>query len=292
MEPIKFSWQSKQGLKLFAQAWSPAEQDVSAVVAFVHGLGEHSDRYPHVAQAFNKASMAFVTFDLPGHGQSEGKRGVTSFDEIADEIDHLLAEARQRYPGKPLYLYGHSLGGVIVLYHLVTRRPKLRAAIATSPGLMPGSPVAAYKVLLGRVLNRLMPSVTVSSGLDAANISRDPQVVEKYRQDPLVHDQVSTRLGWDILTCGEHIIAQAGNLQTPLLVTAGTGDHIVSMQAIQAFVERAPHNLVTLKLFDGGFHEPHNDYGHEEAINFVVNFALQQQSDENGILAPALNTPS
>jgi alpha-beta hydrolase superfamily lysophospholipase len=218
--------------------------------------------------------MAFLTFDLPGHGQSEGKRGVSSYAEIADEIDQLLVEASRRYPDKPVILYGHSLGGVTVLYYLVTRQPKIKAAIATSPGLSPGSPVPAFKVMLGRALNRLMPSITISSGLDAANISRDPQVVAKYRQDPLVHDQVCARLGWDILTSGESIISQAGNLQTPLLVTAGTGDHIVSMQAIQQFIECAPPDLVTVKLFEGGFHEPHNDLEHEEAIDTVVKYCL------------------
>jgi alpha-beta hydrolase superfamily lysophospholipase len=275
MKNEKFSWQGKRPLKIAAQAWMP-EGDPKAVVALVHGLGEHMGRYQHVAEAFNRSELALITMDLPGHGQSEGKRGHASFEEVAGEIDHLLEEAARRCPGKPVFLYGHSLGGELVLYYLLKCRPQLTGAISTSPGLIPGTPVPGWKLLLAQMMNRLVPDFTMPNGLDLANLSRDPQVILLYKKDPLVHDQISARLGWDLLQNGKWIIQNASSLPVPLLLVQGTGDYVVSPQATRQFAQNTPPGVVTFKEWDGYFHETHNEPEKEQVIQYVLDWILSK----------------
>lgn len=275
MKHTELSWQNTQGLNIFAQEWRP-DGPPKAVIGLVHGLGEHSSRYEHVAQAVSQAGYALIGMDLPGHGRSGGKRGCTSFDDIVVEIDYLLDEIRGRFPGCPAFLYGHSMGGVMVLYYTLKRQPDLHGVISTSPGLAPGEPVPAIKRTLARLLYRIAPDFTLENGLDQNNLSRDPALVEAYRQDPLVHPRISARLGWDILSRGEWIIENAVNFPLPLLLAIGTADHIVSRQATQKFVERVPPEKLTFKAWKGLVHETHNEPEKQQVIEYLLNWIACQ----------------
>lgn len=279
MKVSEFSWQRDQAKKIYAQEWKPERGDISAVVVLVHGMGEHGGRYHHVAQAFTHAGIALLSFDLPGHGRSAGKRGDTSFDEVSAEIDHLLEECALRYPGKPRFLYGHSMGGEIALYHLLKNKPAVNGAVITSPGLAPGVPVAGYKVFFAKVLLRLMPSISMANGLEIANISRDAELVKAYIGDKLVHNQVSIRLGRDVLDKGPWIIDHAQELRVPLLLVQGTGDRIVSVKATCQFAERAPAGKLKLKLWEGLYHETHNEPEKQEVIAYTIDWLSQRLSE-------------
>ena len=279
-----FNWQGVQGGKIFAQAWTP--QQVRGAVVLVHGLGEHSTRYTHVARACNDRGLAMVAFDLPGHGRSEGKRGHSNYDNIAAEIDRLLAETRQRYPGKPIFLYGHSMGASLVLYYTLKKKPMLQGIIATSPGLTIQE-VSKTKVLSGKLLHKLYPSFLVKSGLNPNHISRDTTVVSAYQKDPLVHDSISVALGWDLLYKPAWILEHAAQLHMPLLLVHGSADQICLSSGSQAFAARAPADLVTYQCWEGLYHETHNDPEKEEVIAFTLNWIIQRLPVENGILASA-----
>ena len=135
MQRVEFGWQTEDGLQLFAQAWQP-DGESRAVVCLAHGLGEHSGRYSHVAAALNQAGYTLLGFDLRGHGHSEGQRGhAPTFDDMLDDITHLLEEAARRFPDSPRFLYGHSLGGTLVLNHALRRRSQVIGVIATGPSL-------------------------------------------------------------------------------------------------------------------------------------------------------------
>lgn len=268
MKHETFSWQGVHDLKIFAQEWAPDVQS-RAVIALVHGLGEHSSRYQHVAEAFTQGGFAVLAFDLPGHGRSEGKRGHSSYADILNEIDHLLQEASRRYPTKPQFLYGHSLGGALVIDYLLRRQPQIRGAVSTSPGLQPGAPLPGWQRLMAKAMCRLNPSFTMPNGLDRSNLSRDPVVIETYDKDPLVHGQISARLGMDLIDEGNWMIENAPSLSVPLLLVEGTADHLVSNEAHQRFVDRAPAGKVTFKQWEGYYHETHNEPEKQQVIQYM-----------------------
>ena len=269
MEHIEFEWQTTDGLKLFAQAWRP-DGECRAVVCLVHGLGEHTGRYGHVAAALNQAGYALLGFDLRGHGHSEGQRGHTpTFDHMLDDVTHLLEEASQRFPDCLRFLYGHSLGGTLVLNHALRGRPQVAGVIATGPLLRTAFTPPAWKTTLGRLLYGVWPRLSLSNGLDTTGLSRDAAVVSAYANDPLVHDRVSARLGMDMLDAGEWTLAHATEFFLPLLLMSGGADPITSAEATRQFAAGVTGDC-TLKIWDGLFHEIHNEPEQQQVFDVLI----------------------
>jgi alpha-beta hydrolase superfamily lysophospholipase len=257
MKQTEFEVKTRQGSGFYAVEWRP-EGPAKAVIALIHGLGEHCQRYAHLADFFTKAGYALLSSDLPGHGKTGGPRGHGSFALIREQIDKLLEEATTRFPGLPRVIYGHSLGGLLVLDYLIERKPDLKAAIVTSPGIEPAVPVPAAKFALAKIMARLAPSFALSNGLEVAGISRDPEVVEKYKADPLVHDRISARMGLDLLEAGPRIVSRIREIELPILLLQGTGDRLVSPAATKRLASAAGKNL-SYRPFEGGYHELHNE---------------------------------
>ncbi len=253
---------------LYFQEWEPVDPCVS-VIALVHGLGEHSGRYAHWAELFTKENIALISFDLRGHGQSSGKRGHTSYDETAQDISLLLDEASNHYPSVPIFLYGHSLGGGLVINYSLSVRPPVSGVIATSPGLATGTPLPPAKLTVAKLASSLMPSFTLDNGLDRANLSRDPEIEKRYSADPLVHGMVSARLGMDLMTRGQWSIAHANEFPLPLLLMQGTDDHLVSLEATRQFAQAAPQEFIIYKEWQGFYHELHNEPEKFQVFQFI-----------------------
>ncbi|NMC78301.1 MAG: alpha/beta hydrolase [Chloroflexi bacterium] len=271
-----FSWQTNDHLTLHAQEWAP-DADPQACVVLVHGLGEHVGRYQHVGEYLAQAGYALCGFDLRGHGHSQGLRcHAPSYDALAGDIQGFVEEIQKRHPGKPVFLYGHSLGGSLVLYTLFTRRLPLAGAIVTSPGLQPAKAVPPAKRALAKLLSSLWPTLTLSNDLDVDGISRDRVVVEAYRHDPLVHDRISSRLGMELLQQGEWMGHQTIELSIPLLLMQGSADRLVNAQATQRLAGQLKGNI-TWKLWDGYYHELHNAPEKQEMLDFVLNWLRQHQ---------------
>ena len=269
MEHIEFEWQTADGLKLFAQGWSPKDQP-RAVVCLVHGLGEHTGRYGHVAAALAHVGYALLGFDLRGHGHSEGQRGHTpTFDLMLDDVAHLLEEASRRFADVPRFLYGHSLGGTLVLNHALRRRPQVVGVIATGPLLRTAFAPPAWKTALGRLLYGWWPTLSLSNGLDIQGLSHDAGVVRAYADDPLVHDRVSARLGMDMLDAGEWALAHATEFFLPLLLMSGGADPITSAEATRQFAAGVTGDC-TLKIWDGLFHEIHNEPEQQQVFDVMI----------------------
>jgi alpha-beta hydrolase superfamily lysophospholipase len=240
-----------------------------AVILLVHGLGEHSGRYADWAARFNEKGVAIRAFDLPGHGHSEGRRGVMPLpDKVYDTIDIFIRGIKAEFPGMPLFLYGHSLGGAIVLNYLVRRKPQVTGAIVTSPWVLLSETPPKAKVLLANVAKRLMPGMTQASGLKTGFLSRDPAVVTAYIKDPLVHGQISAGLyGW-VTDAAAETLARAPEITVPVLLAHGRNDMITSPAGSMQVAEAAPR--ATLKLWDEGYHELHNDLLKEEHFDFIA----------------------
>jgi acylglycerol lipase len=270
MNPFELSWKSKDGLDLFGRAWEPDERKPKAVICHVHGLGEHSGRYVHVAEVFVNSGYIMLSFDLRGHGRSGGALGhIPSFDAYLDDVDLLLEQARSRYPGLPMLLYGHSLGGIIVLGYGLKRKPDVRGVIATGPGLHTALEQQPVKMILARVLGALMPNVVMPSGLDARMLSHDSSVVEAYVNDPLVHNKVTLGFGRNMLSASRWILDHAAEFPLPLLLVHGKGDVIAFPSSSIEFA--APlKDKCTLILWDGLYHEVHNEPEKAEVLNAMT----------------------
>lgn len=280
MSHFETQWQTQDGVAIFAQGWEPASPEIKAVVCLVHGLGEHSSRYAHVAEAFCRAGIALFAADTRGHGRSGGKRGhFPSIEAVNKDIDQLLAQARKRYPDLPLLLYGHSLGGVLVLQYTLNRKPDLKGVIATSAGLRTALEKQPLKIWAANVLGMLAPGLTLPSGLDVDAISHDQWVIDAYKNDELVHDRVSLGFGRIMLSVARQTLAHAAAFPLPLLLIHGKADAIAYASGSMAFAAACPARA-RLLLVDDGFHELHNEPGKDEMIGWMVEWADKVKSDE------------
>ncbi len=271
MKHEEMQWQAKDATMLFAQKWEP-EDDIKGVICLVHGLGEHSGRYLHWTEMLTGAGYAVITFDLRGHGKSEGQLGHTpSYDHYADDVSVLLDNAAKGFPGKPCFLYGHSLGGIIVLYHLIQRQPQLSGAIVTGPSLRSAVAEQKVKVFLARLLGSIAPKGAMPSGLEQKAISKDPAVVEAYRNDPLVHDQVSFSFGKCSLQAFDYIFNNADRINLPLLLMHGTDDRLAYASGSEELAALVPGDC-TLKLWEDLYHEIHNEPEKEEVFAYLKNW--------------------
>jgi len=258
MQHFEFEWQTEDGLRLYAQGWQP-ETESKGVVCLVHGLGEHSGRYAHLAAFLNQAGYALLAFDLRGHGKSEGQRGHTpSYQALLEDISHLLEEAAERYLDRSRFLYGHSLGGTLVIEYALRHCPQLAGVIASGPLLRTAFEPPAWKLTLAKIMRSLWPTLALSNEIDRQALSRDPEVVRAYNDDPLVHDRLSTRLGMDMLQSGLWSLEHAAEFALPLLLMHGSADRLTSAQASREFAAQAGDGC-TLRIWDGFYHEIHNE---------------------------------
>ena len=276
MKLIESNWITPDQVNLYTRRWQP-EGTCRASVVLVHGLGEHCARYDHVASALNQQGIEVSSFDHRGHGRSQGIRGhIPSFEHANQDINHFLEDAGQRNPGLPVFLYGHSMGGCMVLYFVLTRHPHIKGVICTSPGLGTTNPLPASKHALAKVLYRLAPKVTIPNGLDVENLSHDQNVVLAYKADPLNTSQVSARLGLDILNTGAWNVEHASEFDLPLLLMQGCGDYLVSPPATRKFSEGVSKHLITYREWKGLFHELHNEFEKEQVIQVILDWINQQ----------------
>ncbi len=269
MNHFEQQWTSKDGLNLYSCGWLPDEAP-KAVVCLVHGLGEHSGRYAHVAEYLNQAGYAVLSFDLRGHGQSGGKRGhAPSFEAFMQDIDLLMQEAQTRYPDLPCFIYGHSLGGILVLNYVLRRQPALAGVMATSSGLRTSLEEQKFKIGMSKVLGALAPGMSMPTGLQAGDISRDPAVVQRYQNDPLVHGMATLGMANSLFGAIQWAFAHASEWKLPLLLMHGSEDKIAYLRGSQEFAELTG-SYATLKVWEGLAHECHNEPEKEQVLAFML----------------------
>lgn len=269
MKTFESGWQNAERIKFYVRGWEPGRKP-KAFVALLHGLDEHTGRYAHVGEAFAGAGYAMAGFDLRGHGRSGGPRGHTpNYERLLDDLGDFLVQMRARYRGRPVFLYGHSLGGNLVINYALRRKADLKGVIATAPWLRVGYQLPAARVALARALNVVAPSFTEKSGLETAALSHDAEVVRAYEQDPLVHDRISVRLFTQMDRSGLWALEHAADFPVPLLLMQGTADRLVSARASREFAERAGKR-VTWRAWEGWYHEIHNEPQKARVIQVMI----------------------
>ncbi len=260
---------SADSTELFVQSWLPAETPI-ATLAIVHGLGEYSDRYEHVAQYFVARKFAVYALDLRGHGRSGGQRGhIDTFRQYLDDVSALLDYARKTTPTEKTFLLGHSMGGAIVLTFALKYPDAVDGVIASGPGLRTRMKVPGWKVTLGNVMSNIMPKLSIPNGIDPAGLNHDAANVQAYIADPLVHDKVSARWYTEFTAAGQQALANAPTLAVPVLALHGADDPIVDPSSTRDFVANA--GIVDKKFIEypGFFHEILNEPEKEKVLNDI-----------------------
>ena len=265
---------STDGLTLRGRCW-PTEKSCEAVICLVHGQGEHLGRYDHVAAAFNQAGINLLGTDLRGHGNSGGKRGhVPTFGILLDDLFQTLEKARAAFPSKPLFLYGHSLGGLIVLDYVLKRNTKLNGIIVSAPLLQLASAPPAWKLCILELCNRLRLNPSIPNGVDDQLLSHDINVARIYRNDPLTHHHITPSLASGMFEAGQWCMDHASELSLPALFIHGAADKITSPAATQTFVSNISADC-TLEILPGLFHEPHNETEKTAVFKLLTDWILR-----------------
>lgn len=254
--------------KFYGQYWQP--ELVKAVVVLVHGMGEHSSRYEdYLVPKLVENGYAVLGYDNYGHGRTKGKRGhCPSYKALMNTLEEALVKSHDLFPNVPKYLYGHSLGGNLVINYVLRRKHRTRGVIATSPFLRLAFKPPKWKWFLGKIMLKIWPSVTLPSDLELDALSRDKREVTRYKEDPLVHDLVSPMFSFPIMKVGEWAIQYADRLDIPLLILHGTGDRITDHKASQEFASAS--DLADIKLFEDGYHELHHDICRDEVFQDIL----------------------
>lgn len=266
----EFSWQTADGIKIYGIDW-PCEEPC-AVVGLIHGLGEHVHRYEHVVNYFHQHNIAAIGYDRRGHGRSGGKKGHTSsYQAFLDEIGQLAVEAEERYPDTPVFLYGHSMGGNLLLSYIIRRHPNIKGAIVSAPHIRLAFQPSAVMLAMGRMMKGIFPGFTQPNGLDVEQISRDKEEVEKYKNDPYVHNKLTAITGMSMLESAAVLDKYKGAFPIPLLLMHGAADGITDPQGSEDFARRITGD-VTFKKWEGLYHEMHNEPEKEEVIALIVNW--------------------
>ncbi|MFM5913641.1 MAG: lysophospholipase [Chakrabartia godavariana] len=256
------------GDKLFWQSWTPDAP--RAVVLLAHGYAEHLGRYQHVAERFARDGIATFAIDHWGHGRSDGTRGfVPRFGVFLDGLRALHAHITMRHPDLPVFLIGHSMGGLISVAHLLEAQGNFAGAVLSGPAVKPAEPPSVATRIIGRLLSRIAPKAGILQ-LDSAAVSRDPAVVAAYRSDPLVHTgKMSARLASEMLDTMTMVQDRAGQIALPLLLVHGSEDRLASPVGARELFEKIAAPDKEFHDFLGLYHEVFNEPEQDEVLDLV-----------------------
>ena len=252
------SFQSRTGENIFYRCWAP--QKSRAVWLLAHGLAEHSGRYGEFANFFADAGIATYALDHPGHGRSDGKRAhIGRFEEYTDALAQLLALARQEHPDSPLVLLGHSMGGLIAADFLLQHQDDFVAAVLTGPAIQAPQRPSRVALATNRMIAALIPRLGVMQ-LDASAVSRDPQVVIDYENDPLVfRGKVTARLVTELFAAMDRVVANAASIRLPLLIMHGSEDTLTAVDGSKLLHDKVSSEDKKIVIYDGLYHEILNE---------------------------------
>jgi alpha-beta hydrolase superfamily lysophospholipase len=260
------------GLDLRAQAWLP-DASPRAVIALAHGLGEHSGRYGHVTSRLVAAGYAVYAVDHRGHGRSPGPRAnIERFEHVVSDFCAFAGRAARQHPGADLFLLGHSMGGAIAFAGALRLQDSLRGLVLSAPALALVDNVPAWKHAIAHVLAAVAPNVGVLS-LDPAAVSRDPQVVREYENDPLVHHgAIPARTAVELVGATRAFRDLAARLVLPVLVMHGTADRLVPLGPARSVHHAIASKDRTLRYYDGLYHEIFNEPEREQVLADLIHW--------------------
>jgi alpha-beta hydrolase superfamily lysophospholipase len=274
MNYIEGNFKGVRSANIYYQGWLPTG-NIKASILIIHGLGEHSGRYMNVVNQFVPLGFAIYGLDHLGHGKSDGGREVVDrFKDFTDNLTIFQNMVRVWQPAKPLFLLGHSLGGLIVAFYLIDQQSNFSGAIISAPTISIPENITPLTVTLGKILSAIVPKAGIMS-LDATGLSRDPEVVKAYVNDPLVfHGKTPSRLGAEILVAEQRVTAEASKITLPIITLQGTADRIVNPGDARRLYDIASSKDKTLKTYPGLYHEVFNEPERDVVLKDVETWLL------------------
>ena len=256
---------------IFLRSWSTNNDPIYNII-IIHGLGEHSGRYKEFASFFIKKNIGVFSFDLIGHGKSDGLKGhISNIKDFTDSIEEVLIEVRRKFINTPIIIFGHSLGGCLALNYLIERKSKeITLAIISSAWIETKIKIPKYLLIIQKIMHTLFPRVRLNNRLDVRDLSKDIKIVDKYKNDPLVHDRISLNLLSEINKTIKKIKNKNYNIEIPVLIIHGKKDKIISYKGSELIHKKIKNSK--LKLYDNVYHEPHNDNEKKEILEYYYDF--------------------
>jgi len=257
---------SADGTRIYHQSWFP-DGVPKAGILLVHGLAEHAGRYTNVVNHMVARGYAVYGLDHIGHGKSDGTRVyVKQFADFTDVLRSYTNRVRDRLPDMPIFLYGHSIGALIVAIYLFDHPAELAGVVFSGPCVQVPANVSATTVFLAKALSRIAPKLGLSA-VDASGISRDPAQVQAYIDDPLVYNGKTTaRLACELLQAMQRVSAEATGIVLPVLIVQGGADTVVDPDGARMLHSALGSADKALKIYDGLYHEIHNEPEHPQVL--------------------------
>jgi alpha-beta hydrolase superfamily lysophospholipase len=276
MKHSEDTFSSTDGLQLYFQTWLP-DESMKALIVLVHGFNDHSGRYSNLINHMVTKGIGICGYDLRGHGRSQGKRGhVQEWVFFRNDLQRFLDKTYLTYPETPIILMGHSMGGLIVLNYLIHHPEEKISMVITSSPLMAQPDISPLVVLISKILSRIWPAFSVNARLNKTVLSRNPEVITAYQEDPLIHDTGTARLGTELTKTIDWTQAHAQNFSQPLLMYHGDADALVPIEGTQLFFKNAGSATKDLYIYPGGFHELHNDLDYKQVFSDLTNWIDKQ----------------
>jgi alpha-beta hydrolase superfamily lysophospholipase len=264
MKETEGYFKSIRDLNIFYKGWLP-DGDVKAILFLVHGTGEYCERYMNVVNYFVPLGYAVHGLDHIGRGKSDGEREMlVRFEDFIAPLVTYRKMVEDWHPEKPVFIYGHSLGGLITSFHLLEHQADFKGAIISAPPVKVPANISPIIVAIGNLLSTIAPRIGVID-LDTTNLSHDQAVVDAYNADPLVfHGKVIARLAVEMQRAMTRVTAEAGMISLPLFTLQGSGDKLVDPDGASMLYEKVSSKDKTLKIYEGLYHEVHNELKREE----------------------------
>jgi len=258
-----------RGTNIYYQSRLP-EGEPKAALLIVHGLAEHSGRYGNVVNRFVPLGYAVYGMDHLGHGKSEGRRvHVERFDDYTSTLKVYFDKIREWQHGKPIFLVGHSMGGLIGAVYLLDHQAGLAGAVLSGPAVKIPGHVTPAMLIVGKMLSALIPKFGLLP-LDAVGISRDPAVVRAYVSDPLVHrGKATARLAAEMLKAMQTVSGQAARITLPVMIVQGSADKLVNPAGAQMVYDAVSSVDKEIRIYDGFYHEVFNEPEHDKVLHDV-----------------------
>ena len=275
--------EAPSGRRLYCRTWAPVSMDGAAIL-IVHGFGEHSGRYEVIARWLAERGRCVYAYDQMGHGRSSGARGhVTQFEDYLDDLEFMLRRVSSS-PTEPLpILVGHSLGGLIAATLACERAPAISRLVLSGPALALGGDVSRIRVAAARLLCRFIPRFSMEAGLDPDALSRDPEVVRGYREDPWVHGRMSASLAMGMMERQGTTSTSAGEVSVPTLLMHGESDALCSVDRSRVFFEGLSADMASrseIRVYPGLRHEIFNEPEQEEIFQHLFSWLKETETSE------------
>jgi alpha-beta hydrolase superfamily lysophospholipase len=280
MQHREFFFEGMNDTQLYSQYWLP-EESPRAVIALVHGIGEHSGRYMNVVDHMVSHQIGVYGYDHRGHGRSHGQRGhIDSWVEYRIDLRNFLKMIKVQQSGYPIFLMGHSMGALIALDFILSENEELSGAIISGTPIDPVGVAKPHLIALARILSLIYPRFPINLGLDYDGLSRIPSVVKAYQEDPLVHSKVSARWGTEALSALESVKMHGRNINIPILMIHGEADRLNLAQGAKQFFDQIRYNDKEYIGYPAGYHDIYNDLDYEKTLSDLLEWINRHMKDQ------------